>query len=87
MTVYAQKTRIVFMVRVRFAGAVTHKDWLQVGLWLTRRAEHPALLRIEAYGPDSFGHYFRFSEPSQLDRKFAALVREAYATGRQEHLK
>ena len=32
MTVYAQKTRIVFMVRVRFGGAVIRKLWLDFGL-------------------------------------------------------
>src|SRR5687768_11173861 len=43
VTVYAQKTRIVFQVQVRFVNVVTRRGWLDAGLWLTRRAEHPAL--------------------------------------------
>ena len=51
VTVIPQKTRIAIMVRVRFAGAVPRKHWLDAGLWLTRRAEHPCLHRVEAFGP------------------------------------
>lgn len=36
VTVFAQKTRIVFQARVRFAGAVVRKHWLEGGLWLKR---------------------------------------------------
>ncbi len=86
VTVYAQKTRIVIMVRVRFAGAVTHPHWLDVSLWLTRKAEHPRLRRVEKYGPASYGHFFRLAEPGQIDRPLAVLMGEAYRVGRQEHL-
>jgi hypothetical protein len=86
VTVIPQKTRIAIMVRVRFAGAVPRKRWLDAGLWLTRRAEHPCLRRIETYGPRSFGHHFRLAELADLDEEFAALIREAYAVGCQEHL-
>ncbi len=34
VTVYAQKSRIVFQARVRFAGAVVHNEWLEATLWL-----------------------------------------------------
>jgi hypothetical protein len=87
VTIYPQKTRIVCMVRVRFGGVVVMRDWLRVGLWLRRRAEHPTLLRIESYGPDSYGHYFRLNEVTEMDEAFVALVREAYAVGCQEHLR
>lgn len=43
VTIYAQKTRIVCQVRVRFGGAMVRKRWLNIGLWLTHQAEHPAL--------------------------------------------
>jgi hypothetical protein len=78
VTIYAEKTRIVCMVRVRFAGAVVWKRSLQCSLWLTRRIRHPALSRVEVFGPRSYGHYFRFTDPTQLDKRFGALVREAY---------
>jgi hypothetical protein len=83
VTVYAQKTRIVFQVRVRFAGAVVRKRSLEAGVWLKRRAAHPCLARVEVLLRREYLHYFRFTEPAQLDRAFARLVREAYAIGQQ----
>jgi hypothetical protein len=83
VTVYAQKTRIVIQARVRFAGAVVRKDWLDAGLWLKRRAEHPRLVRIESLGTAGFGHHFRLSRPEEVDEALAALMREAYRIGIQ----
>lgn len=80
VTIYAEKTRIVCMVRARFAGAIARTKWLECGMWLRRKAEHPRLHKIEQYGPDSFGHKFRFDGPEQLDEAFARLLREAYRT-------
>jgi hypothetical protein len=84
VTVYAQKTRIVLQARVRFGGGVARKSWFDGALWLRRRAAHPALSRVEDFGPLGYGHHFRFRESAELDAAFAALVREAYAIGRQE---
>lgn len=86
LTVYAQKTRIVFMVRVRFGGVVTRKHWLHFSLWLTKRIEHPKLSRVEVFGPNSYGHHFRLAGPKEVDRELEELICEAYAVGRQEHL-
>ncbi len=86
VTVYAQKTRIVFMVRVRFGGVITRKNWLYFSLWLTRRVEHPQLHKVEVFGPRSFGLRFRLGHPDEIDDALRALICEAYAVGRQEHL-
>ncbi len=86
VTVYAQKTRIVFQGRVRFGVAVTRKRWLDAGLWLTRRAKHPTLRRIEHIAPRCYVHSFRLQKLQDLDNAFAKLVWEAYAVGQQEHL-
>ena len=86
VTVYAQKTRIVFQVRVRFGGAVTRKRWLEIGLWLTERAQHQHLRRVEQIVPNCFVHYFRFKDPAELDDEFVTLLQAAYAIGGQEHL-
>jgi hypothetical protein len=80
VTIYAQKSRIVCMVDVRFANVVARKNWLECGLWLDRKAEHPALRRIVPLSRDSYGHSFRFDDPSQIDDAFVALLREAYAS-------
>ncbi|MBI3983010.1 MAG: DUF1905 domain-containing protein [Gemmatimonadetes bacterium] len=84
--IYAQKTRIVFQVRVRFGGCVTHAHWLDAGLWLPRRASHPTLRRIDQPIPGCFVHTFRLRAIADLDPAFSKLVKEAYAVGRREHL-
>jgi hypothetical protein len=86
VTVYAQKTRIVFMVQVRFASVRVQKSWLVCGLWLTHRVEHPLLVKTEVFGPNSFGLGFRLSQPKDIDPTLEAWIAEAYKTGRREHL-
>jgi hypothetical protein len=85
VTVYAQKTRIVFQARVRFAGAVTHPDWLDAALWLRRRVVHPRLLRTESFGRLGYGIHFRLTKPADIDPKLKALMREAYALHARAH--
>ena len=83
VTVYAQKTRIVIQARVRFAGAVVRRDWLDAGLWLKRKVEHPCLSRVESFGRLGYGLHFRLQRPADVDDALAELVREAYAIGIQ----
>jgi hypothetical protein len=83
-TVYAQKTRIVFMTRARFAGAKAGKRFLDVGFWLKRRAESPRVRRVEHLPPHDYIHHVRLVRPSDVDSELASLLREAYAVGRQE---
>ena len=86
VTVIPQKTRIAIQARVRFAGGVARKTTFDAALWLTRRAEHRCLRRVEAFGPNSYGLHFRLTGPADVDEELAELVREAYAVGCQEHL-
>ena len=81
VTVYAQKSRIVFMVRVRFGGVTVKKQWLDFGLWLTRRVHHPLLTRMEVFGPHSFGAHFRLRTPQDVDRSLEALIGEGTRQG------
>jgi hypothetical protein len=85
VTIYAQKTRIVCMVRVRFAGAQVRRRWLLPGMWLKRKASHPALVKVERIPPNDWIHRFRIERPEQMDAAFEALLKEAYAIGCQEH--
>ena len=87
VTVYAQKTRIVMQGRVRFAGAIVRKDWLDATMWLKRRITHPRLIRTESFGPLGYGHHFRLSEPDDVDRSIVKLLSEAYAIGQQAGLR
>lgn len=83
-TVYAQKTRIVFQTRARFAGVQVRKNRLDVGLWLKRRREHPRLYRIEFYPPSDYVHKIRLAHVAEVDRELARFVKEAYKVGLQE---
>jgi hypothetical protein len=84
VTIYAQKSRIVFMVRVRFAGAMTHRTWLEGTLWLKRRVSHPRMHRLMDYGNLGFGLHLKLTSPDDIDSSLAKLMREAYRIGRQQ---
>jgi hypothetical protein len=80
-----QKTRLVYMVRMRFAGFTVRKSGLRVGLILTRRLPaDPRLVKVETFGPHSIGHYFDIERPEQLDASMQRWVREAYDSGAQK---
>jgi hypothetical protein len=81
---YAQKSRITFMARVRFSGAVIHNSYVDGGLWLRRKAVHPRLRKIDDYGRLGCVHYFRLERPDDVDPQLEALMREAYRVGTQE---
>jgi hypothetical protein len=82
VTVYAQKTRIVLQARVRFAGAVVRSEWLDAGLWLRRRIDHPRVHRIDDFGRLGYGVHFRLKSPSDIDTRIVKLMREAYTAAR-----
>ena len=84
VTVYAQKSRIVFMVRVRFAGAMTHRTWLEGTLWLKRRVSHPRMHRLLDYGSLGYGLHLKLTSPADIDSTLAKFMREAYRIGCQQ---
>jgi hypothetical protein len=81
-----QKTRVVFMVRMRFAGATVRKTNLRVHLILERLLPaDPRFDKTETFSPRSHAHYFRIDRATQLDATFQRWVREAYDSGTQKH--
>jgi uncharacterized protein DUF5655 len=85
--VLPEKTRIALHARMSFAAFTPRRHWLDGHLVLARRAVHPAVRRVEVYSPRNVLHGFRLTGPDQVDPPFAALLAEAYAVGRQEHLR
>lgn len=83
VTVYAQKSRIVIQARVRFAGAVVRKTYVDAGMWLKREADHRLLFRVESFGKLGYGHHFRLESPDDVDDALLRLMREAYQIGIQ----
>jgi hypothetical protein len=80
-----QKTRIVFLTRMRFAAAMPRRGWLAGHLNLARRVNDTRFHKIVCYGPATYTHSFRAQDASFFNASFAALVREAYIRGCQEH--
>jgi hypothetical protein len=78
--VIAQKTRIVVMARVRFAGATVLRDRVRLNFTLTRRVEAPWITRIESYGPRWNAHRFEVRDPEGVDAipELPALLCESY---------
>jgi hypothetical protein len=81
-----QKTRLVFQVRVRFAGITVRKSDFSLGLWFTRRYDHPRVERIEIITPRCYLHKFRIASESDLDVELQRWLRRAYLVGQQKHL-
>src|SRR4030042_2119103 len=75
-TAYAQKTRIVVMRRVRFAGFVVKKESLDFSLWMKRKVDHPAISRVESFGKGSYGAHFKLTRPGQIDGRIKSWIRE-----------
>ena len=85
-TMIPQKTRVVFMVRMRFAGATVRKSHLRIGLILERPLPpEPRLVETLAAAPRCYAHYFKIERADQLDESIAALIREAYDSGTQKN--
>lgn len=81
------KSRIAFMVRVRFAGVVrVRKDGLLCGFWLKRRIDSPRFSKVEHLGRTDWIYQFVLRDEDELDDEVRDWIREAYDVGRQTHL-
>ena len=81
-----QKTRVVFQVRVRFAGAYPRKNHFLCGFALPYRAKDPRFVKIEDYAPHFRGHLFRVATEADLDDQIQQWLHESYKVGTQEVL-
>jgi len=82
------KTRIAFMVRVRFAAVnrVRRDGSLVCHVWLKRRVKSPRFTKVELLGRSDWVHHFVLGSEADLDEEFRSWIREAYDVGRQTHL-
>jgi hypothetical protein len=53
---------------------------------LARRVEDPLFTKVETISPRNHVHHFRLEAPEEVEQ-LRVLAREAYAVGRQEHLR
>ncbi len=84
VTVIAQQTRIVVMVRVRFVNVVVRRRWMDYSIALRHEVTHPLLHRLDYYPPRWWAHIFRFRAPADVDERIAGWLAESYLVGAQE---
>jgi len=87
VTVIPQKSRVVFQVRVRFAGCYPRKSHLICSLALPRVLDDPRFFKIEEYASHFIGHSFRVYSEADLDSDVQEWLREAYEVGGQKRVK
>jgi hypothetical protein len=80
-TMLPQKTRVVFMTRVRFVAVYPRKRALEIGIELSARHPHPHFHKIESYSRHVHGHYLRIENENQLDAQVKRWLRESYLVG------
>jgi hypothetical protein len=86
VTIIPQKTRLVFQVRVRFAGCIPRKSYLLCAFGFSRRRQSPRFHKIVQYTPRWYGHECRVETEGDFDEEFMNWIREAYEVGQQKHL-
>ena len=86
VTVLPEKTRIAFHARMSFAQVTPKQRWIDGHFVLARAVKDPAFRKVETFSPRNHVHHFRLHRMGDVGklRRFAA---EAYAVGRQEHLR
>ena len=85
--VVPNKTRIAFMVRVRFTCVVSvREDSLRCSIWLTRRVASKRWVREDKYGPHCYVYLFELRSPRDLTAEIRRYLRESYDVGCQRHL-
>jgi hypothetical protein len=81
-----QKTRAVFMVRMRFAACYPRKKYLQCTVVLRRKVKAPRIFKTDEYSPKCFVHHFRIHSEDDLDAEVMGWLCESYEVGLQKHL-
>jgi hypothetical protein len=75
------KTRVAFLVRMRFAAVNAVSDrGLRAHVCLPRRVESPRFSRVDVVGK-IWVHHFRVASREELDDEVLAWLRESYAMG------
>jgi hypothetical protein len=78
--VLPQKTRLVCVARVRFAGLTPRRHGFHASFALHRRLDSPRVVRIVDYGPAWQVHTVRVDERSDLDDELRGWLQESHDT-------
>lgn len=87
ITLHPTKTRIAFMVKVRFSGVNRlGKDYIAGGFWLKEKIESKKFYTIEYIPKGNYIHRFKIYNESDIDTEFRRYMRMAYSVGMRKHL-
>lgn len=76
------KTRVAFMVRVRFLAVTALSDrGMTFHLWLRTPVAHPRVFRIDDLGRGAQVHWLRLARPDDLDPELRRLLCASYEVG------
>jgi hypothetical protein len=78
--VLPQKTRLVCVARVRFAGLTPRKNGFRVAFALRRWLTSPRIVQKADYGPRWRGHFVDIRSATDLDDELRAWLRESHDT-------
>ena len=84
--IHPQKSRVAFIASMTFAGAKLAQRWIDVSFIVPSPISDKRIRTIEMYGPTSFGHSIRISQPEGINADVRAWLCEAHRRGRQETL-
>ena len=78
--VIPQKTRLVCVARVRFAGLYPHKGSFRAGFALRRWLNSPRIVKTADYGPKWRGHFVDIRAIDDLDDELRSWLQESHDT-------
>lgn len=85
--VIPQKTRIVFMDRVRFSGAIVQKTCIKTTFIFHELWESPRFEKVEFLPPNYYLHVLKIRTIEEIDDEVRAWIKETWKYGRQDRLK
>ena len=80
-TLIPQKTRAVFMNRMRFINVQVRRTHLIVGFILRERPTDGRFVKIDAFPPRTHAAYVHLTSRADLDADLRRWIRRAYASG------
>lgn len=84
--IHPQKTRVAFITRMTFASVRLARKWVDLAFISDEPVDHPRIRKIELFGPTSFGHHLRLTQPADVDDDVRAWLARARRRGDQETL-
>lgn len=84
--IHPQKTRVAFIARMTFAAVRLMKRWADLSLILPTPLDDLRVGELELYGPTSFGHRIRLTDPIEVDLDVRSWLCAAHTRGEQETL-